>query len=287
MAIFSVPYMMLADCRNTAAEIELVVTNLNIYQLQEFVENNRKEHKGQRIVLNVGHVDSKNAELCSRTIDSIYAEDIIIKTDYSLFHFYTENYDKKWNVRYMDICRNWDEYYEILTGKVFTEIRIGGELLFDLVDVEAMAKRYKKKLCVPANMAIGPEDERFYLASFVRPEDISWYEEYIDIFELSSTRWADATALDTVYDIYTKDKRWDGPLNTLIIANDKLNDKLGTIEGNRLLNDWSKYRLNCGRVCMKGHSCRICPSQLSIADSLKQAGVVFVREQKEKKENEV
>lgn len=283
MAIFSVPYMMLADCRNTAAEIELIVTNLNIYQLQGFVEDNRKEHKGQRIVLNVGHVDSENVELYSRTIDSIYAEDIIIKTDYSLFQSYTENYNKKWNVRFMNICRNWDEYYEILTEKVFTEIRIGGELLFDLVDVEAMAKRYKKKLSVPANMAIGPEDERFYLASFIRPEDISWYEEYIDIFELSSTRWADATALDTVYDIYTKDKRWDGPLDTLIIGN----DKLSTIEGNRLLNDWSKYRLNCGRVCMKGHSCRICPSQLSIADSLKQAGVVFVREQKENKENEV
>jgi hypothetical protein len=47
---------------------------------------------------------------------------------------------------------------------------------------------------------------------FIRPEDLSLYEGIIDTFEFYTDE-KDATKINALYEIYTKDKVWNGKLS--------------------------------------------------------------------------
>jgi hypothetical protein len=132
--------------------------------------------------------------------------------------------------------------------------------MFDLDRVKAIANRRDKRLWCHCNRLFGrtKPDNKYYLHAFVRPEEVAAYSEYIDVFILSSVVPNDITSLDTLYDIYTKEKKWDGTLATLVVGRDAANFN---IDGCRLMaKDWAKHRMNCKRRCMKGQSCTICDS---------------------------
>lgn len=285
MVQFSVPYERDSACRGVAAEIRIIVNDKNLVSLEAFINNSREMYPDQKYLIEyqVDEMDEEAAQSFYCVINKIYEDDITVSAEESLYVYCPDIKSIGWNiVNHTTLCVDWDTYYRLLNIPYITDIRIGGGLMFELPEVAEMARRRKKRLrciCNEVYKSITYFDkERCYLDAFVRPEDIERYSQYIDIFELENTIFGDPTSMDTVYNVYAVDKHWDGPFNILF------NHTKMDIEGNRLLADWGKYRIDCGRVCMKGTTCRICPSQLSIANSFKSAGLIFNREQENKNE---
>jgi hypothetical protein len=68
---------------------------------------------------------------------------------------------------------------------------------------------------------------------------------------------------NVLYEIYFKDKHWDGKLKEIIksMKNDINNYYL-------LGTEFARYRVSCGKECFKGGRCRICDRLESLADTL-------------------
>lgn len=283
MAQFVVPYIMYSESREKAQVIELIVTEKNIYSIERFVQQNRLEHPDQEILLNFKYSREEIDDhylLLFDIIQKIFDSDIIISIDLYFFDRVAEAKESGWRVLPPFTCNNWDTYYRLINQKFITDIRIGGELLFDLPDVRSCASRRLIKIwacCneVPHSYTVKKPSE-LYLDGFIRPEEIQLYSEYIDIFELSPFI-NDKKGLDTLYRIYAKDKEWRGDLQLIIKG------IFTKVDGGTLMkSQWGKYRVGCRRNCMKGHSCRICPNQLVIAKTMKEEGFTFSQEDENK-----
>lgn len=92
--------------------------------------------------------------------------------------------------------------------------------------------------------------------TWVRPEDLNLYEDYVETVEFED---ADVKREQALYRIYAEQKNWPGDLN-LIITN--LN-----YEGlNRIIvPDLTEKRLNCGQRCQKASNCKLCYRALTLA----------------------
>lgn len=79
-------------------------------------------------------------------------------------------------------------------------------------------------------------------------------------------------SVNTIYDIYTKDKEWYGDLDELILS---LNE---SIDNRNILSSFAGCRLNCGRRCLKGHPCSICERMVETAAVLNDKGLIIERD---------
>ena len=86
---------------------------------------------------------------------------------------------------------------------------------------------------------------------WIRPEDVSTYDEYIEVFEFED---ADLDKERALYRIYHDDGEWPGNLE-LIFTN--LNY---SVENKYLLktDTLAKRRVVCGQRCQEGRSCGLC-----------------------------
>ena len=273
MAKFCVPYVADSQSRFAADMIQIEVTDENVKELRGFIENN---NPNQTIVVGYYFSEQENEALFIDTIAKTKDKNVL----YRLEPFFV-NQLKDVGIelpRYLCewICDSWEDYYDILNNYDVSDVMIMGELLFDLDRVKTVADSHNVTLHANCNGYVKEYADKPYLSGFIRPEDIPFYEPYIDVFHIDAEYNCGATRMDTLFDIYTKDKKWDGQLS-LIIANVKAN-----IEGSRLMsNHWAKHRVNCRRDCMKGYPCTICKSQLEIAQALKDMNIVFVKEEQE------
>ena len=93
--------------------------------------------------------------------------------------------------------------------------------------------------------------------SWVRPEDVELYEEYVDVFEFEDCDIKEEQAL---YRVYAEQKRWIADLNKLI-------SNLNYSAMNNLIHsDFSEKRAFCGQKCMMGLNCKICYRMLDLAN---------------------
>lgn len=94
---------------------------------------------------------------------------------------------------------------------------------------------------------------------FVRPEDVSIYENYIDVLEFFGNK----KVLNTVYKVYTIDKKWFGELKELIIGFDSNLDS-------RFIDPiFAVKRISCNKKCLKGGKCRVCERVEDLSEVLK------------------
>lgn len=94
--------------------------------------------------------------------------------------------------------------------------------------------------------------------TWIRPEDLEWYEEYIDLIEFED---CDITREQALYRLYIEKKEWKGDVKDLI-TNFKIDALNRIVESTRL-----KTRLNCGQRCeMPDGNCRICDATFSLAN---------------------
>jgi hypothetical protein len=103
---------------------------------------------------------------------------------------------------------------------------------------------------------------------FIRPEDVSLYEDYVDLFEIYHQ--GDRTSV--VYEIY-KQEQWLGNLNQIILGLkcDIMNTSIAPHFG--------KCRLNCNKMCYID-KCHICPEIEKLAYAFDDAKLEIVKKRK-------
>ena len=84
---------------------------------------------------------------------------------------------------------------------------------------------------------------------YIRPEDIEWYDQYIDTLVFYSEN---LKREETLLKIYKEDKQWPGNLKKLIFNLKENVDNRGLPE------EFGRVRSNCRQKCMRNGTCRFC-----------------------------
>lgn len=134
------------------------------------------------------------------------------------------------------------------------EVLIDQPLIFDLPQV--------KKICGEVELRANPI--RCYVpyvprtdgicCSFIRPDDVDTYAEYIDHLEFGDQD----LAKERIYArLYSEDKNWPGNLNLLL---ENLNYN---IDNRGFPEDFANKRIQCKQRCLRDNSCHYCPLTFS------------------------
>ena len=95
------------------------------------------------------------------------------------------------------------------------------------------------------------------IGSWVRPEDVEIYEEYVDVFEFEDCDKKKEVAL---YRIYAENKKWPGLISDFIT-------NINYAATNRLiLPEFGQLRAFCGQKCLRGVNCNVCYRMLNLAN---------------------
>lgn len=170
-----------------------------------------------------------------------------------------------------EFVHDWDTLDAYINSAV-TDIYITEALGFELDKVAKVVHDAGKQVRVFPNVA--QSTAMFWINGiktfFIRPEDIEFYEPYVDVCEI----WAEDQKQVVYYDIYAKDKKWFGPLKEIIIG------LKSDIDSRFILPRFAERRIKCGKDCLKGGKCQMCDRIESLSYTLKEAGLLV-----KKKEN--
>lgn len=160
---------------------------------------------------------------------------------------------------------NWDEFIGFVNLGV-SDIYIVEDLCFDLERVASIAKSAGIKLRTFANVAQSawkgtPEIKKFW----IRPEDISIYEKYIDTLEFFGT----PQQISVLLKVYKEDKQWFGKLKEIIFG------LQSDIDSRFIVQRFAEQRVKCKKDCLKGGKCQICDRVIELSDTLEKANIMI------------
>lgn len=177
---------------------------------------------------------------------------------------------------YNEIVTNWDRFNGFLSLEV-TDIFIGEELAFSAKLLSNSAKKNHKSLRTFCNVCQSSWDATPSIKTFfVRPEDVDLYDGIIDTFEFY-TGYDDIDRLNTLYEIYAKDKHWYGKFSEIIVGYQ------GEEDSKFIIPRFGQKRLECDKVCSKGleASCHICDRIVELSNTLKDNQIMVTVDKKE------
>ena len=157
----------------------------------------------------------------------------------------------------------WDVFMSYVELGI-SDIYIVNELAFEMPEVSRICKEHNVRIRTFPNVAQVSNTAanlNKLKAFYIRPEDITTYEPYVDMCEF----FGPIDRQSVLYEIY-KNEKWMGDLEELIIG---LNY---SIPNQSIIPSFGEQRLNCRKDCYRG-KCIICDKIASIANTLKDAGV--------------
>lgn len=141
-----------------------------------------------------------------------------------------------------------------------TEIRAGGPLIFDLYKLKKCLSPTNTKIRVVPNVAYvdGLPHSDGVLGGWIRPEDLHYYEDFIDIIEFEDV---DSKKREQVlYRIYMQNHEWPGNLQDLIT-------NFNYPGVNRMIPPTlAVMRVNCKQACLSGSGCKVCYRMMTFAN---------------------
>ena len=149
-------------------------------------------------------------------------------------------------------------YYELRSlkdlGVVY--IRLDAPLFFEMDEV----KRFGIPIRAVPNIAHQGDilTKNSICGTWIRPEDIELYEDYIHTIEFED---CDIKKESALFRIYAEQKTWSGPIAMLI------SNLITKAENHLISQDATQVRLNCGQRCQKTGRCHICERAFRLADS--------------------
>lgn len=158
-------------------------------------------------------------------------------------------------------CYTWYDLRGILELKPCYVI-LGAPLSFSLEKVIKACGPTGPSIRLCPNLAYDayiPRESGIY-GTWIRPEDVEYYEKYVAVLEFETKELRQEAAL---LHIYKEEKIWPGNLNLLItnlgynIDNRSIDEELG------------QYRMNCGQRCMSGSPCRLCETCFKLGNSIR------------------
>lgn len=146
-----------------------------------------------------------------------------------------------------------------------TYILLGAPLTFDLEKIKEIAPEDVKFRMVVNDAAPRYLNTPMYRVnvdgSYVRPEDVNLYSDYIDTMEFE-INYGDYKKEETLLDIY-KSGIWPGNLNLLI------NNFNVDIDNRIIPETFGETRINCGQRCMRNKTCRFCENATTLSSKLR------------------
>lgn len=134
---------------------------------------------------------------------------------------------------------------------------LGAPLCFDL---ENIRKRTNIPIRLVPNVAYDayiPREDGI-CGQWVRPEDVKYYEPYVEVFEFDTNELQREAVL---LHVYKDNENWPGNLN-LLITNLNWN-----IDNRNISPEVGPTRLNCKQRCMSHGSCHVCPAAFKYSPS--------------------
>ena len=161
---------------------------------------------------------------------------------------------------------SWDIFHGLMDVGV-SDIYIVGELGFELDKIGPQAHARQVSIRCFANICQSSWYHGDMLKSFfIRPEDVHIYEPYVDVLEF----FGGGNQQEVMYRVYSKEKKWFGKLNEIIIG------LQSEIDSRFILPFFGKMRVKCGKRCLKGGSrCSICEGLEKTSNTLKEEGILF------------
>lgn len=138
-------------------------------------------------------------------------------------------------------------------------IILGAPLSFDLIKVKNKTQ-IPLRLC--PNLAFDayiPRKNGIY-GTWIRPEDVKVYEEWIDVLEFITT---DLKQEATLLHVYKDNGYWPGNLN-LLFTNFNIN-----VDNRGLPEEIGETRANCGQRCMMFSNCHFCETAMKFSNALR------------------
>lgn len=230
------------------------------------------KHKEQRVNIYISDANDFLENNCAKIFSDI--KEKYPELNFVLFFSEKEvellNKIKEHNLKYYftTYVRDWDSLHHIAKLKP-TDIIIVEALCFELKDVSKFLHSQGIDVRCFANVAQASSESTPALKQFfIRPEDVDFYEPYIDCIEFFGHDLKDHQ-INTYYKIYKYDKEWYGMLKEIIIG---LNSD---IDSRFIIPAFPKHRLNCGKRCLKGRRCQICDAIEEAAATLEKKGIIF------------
>ena len=240
-------------------------------QLVNYVEENFKQK--QRIIIDITDVieDLDNA---IPALQMLYKKhpNMTIRTSVTC---YEELREAELPYFFLEYCHTLEQVYSFIKKGV-TDIYVVSDLCFNMVKVSEYCHKKNVKVRIFPNIAqydAGCKGEIPEICQFfVRPEDIQYYEPYVDVCEFIAEEYQ----LSVLFEIY-KEERWLGTLPQLITGLKNLN----FINETLFQYEFAKTRLKCQHKCML-ENCTICPLMVTLAENFEEEEVMFYRDAKTK-----
>lgn len=149
---------------------------------------------------------------------------------------------------------DWETFSDLISIGV-TDIYIDGPIGFNIDSI----KRGKGNVKIRVSPTISPNTGiagRQPNSFFIRPEDLSLYEDAIDVIDFHEV---DINKEDSLYSIYNRGT-FNYDINYLISGLPQVNNLL-------IAKDFAQSRLNCRQACkIPGRSCHICSNNFLIVE---------------------
>lgn len=244
-------------------EIEIMYTSGN--RLLDFCKNVLK--KSQKLVVNIldGGISDNEIEIFKAAV-AIHPN-ILFKTTNVDYIYKNSN---ELNFLYANPVAGWF-YVRDLSNIGVSEILIKDSLCFNLKKLKTYCDKKNIKIRCVANyidndrLSTIPPYEKF----FIRPEDVSFYEDYIDTIEFYKNDYYELLEKQNVlYKIYNSGK-WEGKLSDII---DGYTEDVSNIT---IIPSFAKFRIDCQRRCDLG-LCDSCEHHMTIAKALEKSGIKII-----------
>lgn len=246
-------------------EVEEISINLNnIKNLKLDLEEFCQIHKTQRINLII-----PNYEVITNKGYIPYIFDFQEKhREYNIYirlpmidkEFYPALKEKYPKMKFFlnTFVKDWDSLQGLIAEGV-SDIYVVDELCFSIKEVAAIAHKNNVQVRVFPNVAQSSwKKTSAYKKFWIRPEDTTYYEDFVDVFEFDGKD----EQQNTLYQIYNVDKQWAGDLNNLILG---LNTEINSMG---ILPRFAEKRIECQHKCQKGINCQMCEAIISLSQTL-------------------
>ena len=159
-------------------------------------------------------------------------------------------------------ARDWD-MFTFLCDLGVSDIYVVETLAFELDKIGAQATAKGISIRVFANVCQSSAPEKDVVKSFfIRPEDVSIYEPYVDVIEF----YGNDNIQEVSYKVYAKDGKWFGPLKEILIGFEH------DMDSRFVMPVYARTRIKCGKRCLKGYNCSLCNRIVDVADQLEDKG---------------
>jgi hypothetical protein len=231
-----------------------------------------KEKTTQRLILDVPFFKSDVFKDVVKLRKEGY--NITIRTllgeNQSLIDYSTENVQ----FFFSDHCSSWDTLNAMVNAGV-SDIYITDELGFSLDKVKKICG---DKIQIRTYPNISQTDTYWtglpfntIYGFFISPNEIKFYEKYVDVCEFYSNS---VDKQDVLYEIYKKGS-WLGNLRDLILGLEE------DLYASFLFPTFGIYRATCDKRCFKGEDCKLCHRAMDLTKELQKEGILLKLKEKE------